>query len=370
MVRRSKLIEQSIRNGAKGEQFTKYQEDLRRKSRQRSSNGRAIRLPGSNALLKKSGGQWGFDSEKALEDFVYDNLNSLLDMTPLQRQYYINDEKSGILALDQNKRLVLLELKNEEYRHIVQQLTRYYAGLREEKPFQSEVDFSLQLRLIAITPCFHKHSLIDREYSKLDFEFWKFEVIQENNHFYLLLINIDTGQIIKTEMAYQEKYAYKLPENLPAPPKALQNLLSQGTSDAKKRLLEIRERLLGFHERIQEITSTGVIKYGRGKTKLCAEINLDTGGALPSINSEPYSLLKRPFLWLYLLITHMGRPAVGRMRIRTNDWKNIQSIEYIPRGKRSGTSCKFDNLLAKATNQSNQLDLLVDIALETWLNRL
>lgn len=383
MVRRSKLIEQYIRDGVRGERFTKYQEDLRKKSRQRSSNGRAIRLPASNALLKKSGGKWGFDSEKALEDFVYDNLNSLLDMTPLQRQYYINGEKSDILALDQNKRLVLLELKNEEYRHIVQQLTRYYAGLREEKPFQSEVDFSLQLRLIAITPRFHKHSLIDREYSKLDFEFLEFEVSQENNHFYLMLKNIDTGQVIKTEMAYQEKDAYKLPENLPEPPKALQNILSKGTSDAKKRLLEIRERILGFHERIQEISATGVIKYGRGKTKLCAEINLDTGGERPYsslIDTEPYSSLysslKRPFLWLYLPITRMGRPAVGRMRIRTNDWKNIQSIEYIPPGKRSSrASYNFNDFkqnigITGDKNQSDQLDILIDIALKTWLNRL
>lgn len=66
----------------------------------------------------------------------------------------------------------------------------------------------------------------------------------------------------------------------------------------------------------------------------------------------------------------VGKSVVGRMQIWTNDWKNIQSINYIPTGKRRGTSCKFDNLLAKATNQSNQLDILIDIALETWLGRL
>ena len=210
MVRRSKLIEQYIKDGVKGERFTKYQEDLRRKSRQRSSNGNSIRIPASNALLKKSGGKWGFDSEKALEDFVHDNLNSLLGMTPLRRQYCVNKEVCDILAIDQNNRLVVLELKNSEDRYIVQQLTRYFASLRQEKAFPPEVDSRQPSRLIAISPKFHKHNLIDREYSRLSFEFLEFEVVREHNHFYLNLKNIENGQIIKAEIFYQENDAYKL----------------------------------------------------------------------------------------------------------------------------------------------------------------
>lgn len=362
MVRRSKVIEQSIRYGATGEQFTKYQENLRRKSRQRSLNGSSIRLPASNALLKISGNKWGFDSEKALEDFVYDNLNSLLGMTPLQRQYYVDGQVCDILAIDHNKRLVVIELKNSEDRYIVQQLTRYYASLQEKKAFPPEIDCYQPSRLIAITPKFHKHNLIDREYSKLSFEFLEFQVFQENNYLYLTLNNIDTKEIIKTKIPHQENDTYKLPENLPEPPKVLQNILIKGTPESKNKLLEIRQRLLGFHERIQEITATGVVKYGRGKTKLCAEIRFDS----PS---------KQPFIWLYLPMTHMGRLAVGRMRILTKDWNTIQYINYIPAGKRSGSLYKFDDFKhhinpKKTTNQSNQLDILIDIALETWLNKL
>jgi RecB family endonuclease NucS len=382
MGRRSKQIEDAIKAGARGELFTSYEEELRKKSRQRRANGRSLKIPAANALLKKSGDKWGFDSEKALEDFVYDNLNNLLGLTNLKRQYYLNGEKTDILAIDEDRRLVLLELKNEQDRHIIQQLTRYYASLREEKPFQSRVDFSKPIRLIAIAPSFHKHSLIEREYNQLVFEFWKFEVTQENNNLYFLLENVDTGEVIKEEITAHDKDAYKLSENLPEPPKALQNILGKGTDDAKKRLLEIRERILGFHEQIQEITATGLIMYGRGKTKICAEINVDTGGDFPCaslIDTEPYeslySSLKRPFLWLYLPIIHMGRPAVGRMRIRTNDWKNIASINYIPPGKKSSrASYNFHNFkqymeLTEATNQSDQLDVLIDIALETWLKR-
>lgn len=165
MGRRSKQIEDAIKAGARGELFTNYEEELRKKSRQRRANGRSLRIPAANALLKKSGDKWGFDSEKALEDFVYDNLNNLLRLTNLKRQYYLNGEKTDILAIDEDKRLVLLELKNEQDRHIIQQLTRYYASLREEQPFQSRVDFSKPIRLIAIAPSFHKHSFIEREYN-------------------------------------------------------------------------------------------------------------------------------------------------------------------------------------------------------------
>lgn len=363
MVRRSKVIEKIVkRYGATGGLFTKYEEDLRRKSRQRSSNGNSIRIPASNALLKRSGDQWGFDNEKALEDFVHDNLNNLLGMTPLKRQYPVNREVCDLLAVDQNKRLVVLELKNTLDRYVVQQLTRYYANFRQKNPILPEIGSCQPSRLIAIMPSFHKHNLIDREYSKLDFEFWTFEVIQETNQFYLNLKNLDTGIVVKAEIPYQEKDAYKLAENLPEPPKALQNIWSKGTDDAKKRILEIRSQILGFHERIQEITATGVVKYGRGKTKLCAEISFDKS-------------LKRPLLYLYLPMSHMGRPAVGRMQIWTNDWNTIQSINHIPLGKQSGSSYKEDSFkqfidVAKVTNPSNQLDVLLDIALETWLDKL
>lgn len=74
-------------------------------------------------------------------------------------------------------------------------------------------------------------------------------------------------------------------------------------------------------------------------------------------------------------MTHMGRPAVDRMRILTKGWSNIQYINYIPSGKRSDSLYKFEDFKQyinseKTTNQSNQLDILIDIALETWLNKL
>jgi RecB family endonuclease NucS len=58
--------------------------------------------------------------------------------------------------VDENKRLVVLELKNGEDRYVVQQLTRYYDALLEHKPFADRVDYDRPVRLIAITPKFHR----------------------------------------------------------------------------------------------------------------------------------------------------------------------------------------------------------------------
>lgn len=94
----------------------------------------------SSAALKKTGTGWEFVNEAALEDFVWDNLKPLLNLTPLKRQYFVKGEICDILAVDDNRQLVVLELKNTEDRYIVQQLTRYYDALLEVKPFDTKVD--------------------------------------------------------------------------------------------------------------------------------------------------------------------------------------------------------------------------------------
>lgn len=90
----------------------------------------------SNATLKKTGQEWRFTNEAALEDFIWDNLKPLFNLTPLKRQFFVRGEVCDILAVDDNRQLVVLELKNTEDRYVVQQLTRYYDNLLEVKPFQ------------------------------------------------------------------------------------------------------------------------------------------------------------------------------------------------------------------------------------------
>jgi len=147
------------------------------KARQRSQNSRPIRVAPVSAILQKSADRWAFASERALEDFVYDNLESLLDLKPLIRQHNLAGEICDILAIAPSRQLTILELKNTEDRGIVQQLTRYYSTVREAKPFAEQVDYEQPIRLMAIAPSFHRHNWIDREHSTLQLEFCQFEII-------------------------------------------------------------------------------------------------------------------------------------------------------------------------------------------------
>ncbi|MBE9018492.1 hypothetical protein C7Y66_18625 [Chroococcidiopsis sp. CCALA 051] len=149
-------------------------------------------------MLKKVDNKWQFASENNLEDFVWSRLNSLLGLSGLRRQYRVYGDTCDILALDENSRLVILELKNVEDRYIVQQLTRYYHSLLDEKPFQQQVNYQLPIRLIAVAPSFHYHNWIDKKYHQLSFEFMTFTLSQQQNEVCLQLQNLDTKENIQT----------------------------------------------------------------------------------------------------------------------------------------------------------------------------
>jgi hypothetical protein len=143
-------------------------------------------------LLSKSGRNYKFISEEALEVFLCLHLETLLNLVPFKRQLTVNGEISDIFALSQFKQLAILEIKNDEDRYIVQQLTRYYDNLISQKPFASEIDYDLPIRLIAIAPNFHRHNYVDKKYSCLEIEFWRFELIDRNKQQYIQLCNLDS----------------------------------------------------------------------------------------------------------------------------------------------------------------------------------
>ncbi|KJH69513.1 hypothetical protein [Aliterella atlantica] len=53
---------------------------------------------------------FNFNSEASLEDFVWQNLQELLSLSPLNRQHYIKGQVCDILATALNKQLVVIEL--------------------------------------------------------------------------------------------------------------------------------------------------------------------------------------------------------------------------------------------------------------------
>ena len=151
-------------------------------------------------MLKKVGESWQFTSENNLENFVWTQLDSLFELLPLKRQYTASGDVCDILALDKNNRLVIIELKNVEDRYIIQQLTRYYHSVLDEKPFQQQINYQLPVRLIAIAPSFHRRSWIDRKYHKLNFEFMSFVTMQQESEVYLHLTDLNTKKVSQVKI--------------------------------------------------------------------------------------------------------------------------------------------------------------------------
>lgn len=268
--------------------------------------------------LRKTGSGWEFESETVLEDFVLANLQQLLGLTPLKRQYRVSGQICDIVAVDKNKRLVVLELKNGEDRYIVQQLTRYYDALLEEKAFNAEIDYGQPVRLVAIAPNFHKDNLTDRKYHKLFLEFLQFKIDQTSKKFYLQLEDIDTGKVSKVNISYK---ATENTEDISIPPPALQKLLSRCTPEQIKVILSIRNQILSFDQRIEEMPTATSIKYGNGKSKqskLCAEFCFDSKGSI--------------LIFLWLPRKDFTSKIIGRARIWT-DWNDTALVEgYVSEG--------------------------------------
>ncbi len=279
--------------------------------------------------LKKVGETWFCENEAVLEDLLWRNLSHFFDLVPLKRQVSVDGQICDILALGKEGQLAILELKNIQDRYVINQLTRYYSALMEQKPFQEQIDYSKPVRLIAIAPSFHKDNLSDQKYSLLDIELVEFTISQVDAGLTFELKQ-DKKQVVNLKIALS-------PETndveIPSPSRALLNLLSKCSEGEYQNALKIRERILKFDKRIKEITGSNVIRYGSGKTRLCAELRFDKGLGRLMI-----------FLWIPSDAVFEG-------------FKTRKSLVMVGSVIGESETC-------------NSLDHRIDLALETWLQKL
>lgn len=99
----------------------------------------------SMALIQR-GDSYQFGNEFELEELVWKQLPALLNLKPFKRQFSIRGQFCDILAIDEQRQLSIIELKNTEDRYVIQQLTRYYDALKHENPFNAEVDLEKPIR--------------------------------------------------------------------------------------------------------------------------------------------------------------------------------------------------------------------------------
>ena len=249
---------------------------------------------------------WRFQNELYLENFVSQTIEPLLNLKQLARQYYLNNQVCDLLAVAQNNQLAIVELKNAEDRYVIQQLTRYYEAVLEDRPFAKEVDYQLPIRLIAIAPQLHQHNLIDKKYSKLTFELFTFRILAtENDSFCFELSDLAGKQKAAIDIPKKfysflycndEEIAQPLTFQLP-PPKSLRKLIEELSSEQQAYILAVRKQLLTFDERMIEVGKTTSTIYGMRKgdkdiykTKVCAKFMPTTPGDL-----RPRLLLRLPY---------------------------------------------------------------------------
>lgn len=126
-----------------------------------------------------------FQSEEHLENYIEENFNQIFpDLVLIKRQHSINTQRCDLLCSTKlEKQPVIIELKNEEDRGLISQLTRYRKALLIEKPFAEQIDYSLPVKLIAIAPTFHYDNYTDKEASKFEDNFclWEFNIDIEQN---------------------------------------------------------------------------------------------------------------------------------------------------------------------------------------------
>ncbi|WP_017655434.1 hypothetical protein [Fortiea contorta] len=130
-----------------------------------------------NPHLIYVGGKINFKSELHLEDYIEDNFPKIFpDLALVKRQHNIKMQRCDLLCLTKSaKQPVIIELKNEEDRGLVSQLTRYRKAILQEQPFSDIIDYSLPVKLIAIAPAFHEDNYTDKEASKFEDNIYFYE---------------------------------------------------------------------------------------------------------------------------------------------------------------------------------------------------
>lgn len=225
--------------------------------------------------------------------------------------------------------MFIIELKNEEDRYVVSQLTRYYSALFEEKPFSdSEVDYKQPIELIAIAPNFHRDNFTDQKHSILPISFIEFSIVQDSEKFYFLLKHIDKSEVIAKREILAKNENHNI--NIPEPPRVLLNLLKDSSELERKSILSLRESIFNYHPKIKEFAKNKHLLYGSTENKTCVEFRYDETRKIIAL-----------FLWLPHKTSRSlsSKIIVARMRI-WHDWQTVSDVGHVPKGNSRMISCQ------------------------------
>ena len=213
-------------------------------------------------------------------------------------------------------------------------------------------------------------------------------ILNPEEPYFLALKDFDSQKIIEIQIPYQEEQDKS--EKIPDPPRSLINRIAKCQSfseSARENLFKIRTKILNFDKKIKENVNGNRIFYGRGKTNQCAEFYFT--------NSDIYKGQPNLFLRLPDPNPWCKKCKIKRMHIRmSKNWDKFISMSYYPRAfisskneiggfynypdfinriqmfssEDTSNSCykSYQKIIESGTND---LMILVEIALESWLQR-
>lgn len=216
-----------------------------------------------------------FETERHLEWFFWYTVLPKIGLKPLKSQYTCREGICDILAKGNQNQLVIIELKNVEDSHVIEQITAYFDALIEEKPFSEQIDYTKPIDLYTVCPTYRNRTVTTLKHHKLKFTLLSYAVKSSNQGFIFTLYEwLTKTEIAKIDIPIAAEIAPT--PNLPDPPKAFVNLLGSCSECEKIWAIEIRGQIYQFAQslnyRIYEKPDSKWVRFERNKQNPIAEI--------------------------------------------------------------------------------------------------
>ena len=99
-----------------------------------------------------------FETERHLEWFFWYTVLPKIGLKPLKSQYICREGICDILAKGNENQLIIIELKNVEDSHVIDQITAYFDALVEEEPFGEQIDYNKPIELYTVCPTYRNRT--------------------------------------------------------------------------------------------------------------------------------------------------------------------------------------------------------------------
>lgn len=275
-----------------------------------------------------------FETEQHLERFFLSTVLPKMQSKPLASQHSCSQGICDVLALGPNNQLVVIELKNTKDSHVIEQTTRYFDALIEEKPFASQVDYTQPIELCTVCPDYVDSLAITLKYHSLNFNVLAYRIKNEPHAHRFELWNWFTNEAIahiEIPLCQNKNSEIEIPE----PPKAFFQLLEKCSDEERLQAISVRQQIYEFsyknNYKIHERSDGQWIRFERNKQNPVAEMGWDSQRGKMAIHLWlPFTTINGSYN-LQQYPTKYKRTSM--MRLWVNDG-NVKYLGYMHNSRR------------------------------------